>query len=279
VDEEIRVDLGKSTQSAGESSFLALQAAVKDLKDGKLDALITGPINKKNIQSETFNFSGHTEYLQSEFGTDEILMLMVSESLKVGIVTGHIPISEVPANISKESILSKLRVMNESLIFDFGIRKPKIAVLGLNPHAGDEGLIGNEESEIIIPAIKTAFDEGILAFGAFPADGFFASGNYLKFDGVLAMYHDQGLIPFKTIVADQGVNYTAGLPVIRTSPAHGTAYDLAGKNEADIGSFNAAVYLACDIFNNRKLYKEINKNPLPLGLPDEVKGTREQPGE
>ena len=279
IDEEIRVELGKSTQMAGEASYLALEAAVKDLQEKKIDALVTGPINKMNIQSSIFNFSGHTEYLQSIFNTEEVLMLMVNENLKVGVVAGHVPISKVASFITKEMILDKVRIMNKSLIIDFGIRKPKIAVLGLNPHAGDEGLLGSEEIDMIIPAIEELKKEGLFIFGPFPADGFFGSGNYTKFDGILAMYHDQGLIPFKTLSYDQGVNFTAGLPIIRTSPAHGTAYDLAGKNEAETGSFKAAVYLACDIYKNRQMYEEITKDPLPLGLPNEVRGTRDHPGE
>jgi len=279
IDENIRVELGKSTSMAGEASRQALEAAVKDLKDGKLDALVTAPINKHNIQSENFKFSGHTEYLQYAFGSKEVLMLMVSDLLRVGVVAGHVPVARLSEYITFEKLINKIRVMNHSLNLDFGIRKPRIAVLGLNPHAGDNGLLGNEEINTIIPAIEQARNEGIVALGPYPADGFFGSGNFTHFDGILAMYHDQGLAPFKALVVDEGINYTAGLPVIRTSPAHGTAYDLAGKNEASFGSFRNAIYLAIDIYNNRSLNKEITGNPLHSGLPPEVMGTKDQPGE
>jgi 4-hydroxythreonine-4-phosphate dehydrogenase len=275
IDEEIRVELGKSTPAAGVSAYLALEAAVKDLRDGKIHAIVTAPINKHNIQSENFPFKGHTEYLQTFFDAEEVLMLMVGNLLKVGVVAGHIPVSQLISYITKERILSKLQVLNRSLKEDFGIRKPKIAVLSLNPHAGDNGVIGNEEIDTIIPAMELAKSENILAMGPFAADGFFGSDNFTKFDAILAMYHDQGLTPFKTIVVDEGVNYTAGLPVIRTSPAHGTAYDIAGKDEAHFRSFLNAIYLACDIHKNRKFYKTINKNPLPQGLPDELLGAKD----
>lgn len=279
IDENIRVELGKSTKMAGEASHQALEMAVKDLKNGKLDALVTAPINKHNIQSENFNYSGHTEYLQHIFGAEEVLMLMVSNLMKVGVVAGHVPLSKLAEFITRSRVLNKIRVMNHSLNFDFGIRKPKIAVLGLNPHAGDNGLLGNEEIDTIIPAIDDAKKAGILAFGPYPADGFFGSGNFAHFDGVLAMYHDQGLAPFKALVVEEGVNFTAGLPVIRTSPAHGTAYDLAGKNESNFASFQNAIYLAIDIFRNRTSQKEYTANPLQEGLPKEVMGTKDQPGE
>ncbi len=275
VDEEIRVELGRSTPAAGESAFLALEAAFKDLRDKKIDAVVTGPINKYNIQSKNFPFSGHTEYLQAFFDAEEVLMLMVGNLLKVGVVAGHIPISKVSEYITQERILTKLRIMNRSLKEDFGIRKPKIAVLALNPHAGDNGVIGNEEIDTITPAIDQAKTEGILALGPYPADGFFGSGSFTKFDAVLGMYHDQGLIPFKTLVSEEGVNFTAGLPIIRTSPAHGTAYDIVGKDEAHFGSFMNALYLACDVHKNRSLYKKINKNPLPAGLPEELLGAKD----
>ncbi|MFC2089377.1 4-hydroxythreonine-4-phosphate dehydrogenase PdxA [Bacteroidota bacterium] len=262
VSEEVRVELGKSTQEAGQASYIALKDAVKDLKDETIDALVTGPINKQNIQSDSFRYSGHTEYLKAIFEVDEVLMLMVSEILKIGVVAGHVPISELSSFITKERVLAKIRILNQSLQKDFNIRKPKIAVLGLNPHAGDDGLLGNEEKEIIQPAIEEAGKNNSLVFGPFPADGFFGSGTFKKFDGVLAMYHDQGLIPFKAICGEEGVNYTAGLPVVRTSPAHGTAYELAGKGEASSQSFRNAIYLACDIIKNRNLYDEIHANPL-----------------
>ncbi|MFW5820310.1 MAG: 4-hydroxythreonine-4-phosphate dehydrogenase PdxA [Bacteroidota bacterium] len=279
IDDNIRVELGKSTKMAGEASHYALEAAVKDLQEGKIDALVTAPINKHNIQSKNFNFSGHTEYLQYIFDSKEVLMLMVSDLLKVGVVAGHVPVKNLTEFITREKVLSKIQVMNSSLITDFGVRKPKIAVLGLNPHAGDNGLLGDEEIETIIPAIKEAKEKGIMALGPYPADGFFGSGNYKGFDAVLAMYHDQGLAPFKALVIDEGVNFTAGLPVIRTSPAHGTAYDLAGKNEAHYGSFLKAIYLAIDTYRNRSKHAEITKNPLPAGLPPEVMSSKDLPGE
>ncbi|MBI9055054.1 MAG: 4-hydroxythreonine-4-phosphate dehydrogenase PdxA [Bacteroidales bacterium] len=262
LDDNVRVELGKSTTIAGEASLISLENAVKDLKEGKIDVLVTAPINKENIQSEKFNFPGHTEYLTKESNSKESLMLMVSENLKVGVVTTHLPISQVPEAITEEAILGKLRIMNKSLIQDFKIRKPKIAVMGLNPHAGDNGLLGKEETEVIIPTIKKANEEGILALGPYPADGFFGSDNFKKFDAVLAMYHDQGLVPFKALAFDAGINYTAGLDFIRTSPGHGTAFEIAGMNKASEVSFRNALYLACDIYRNRKEYLEISKDPL-----------------
>lgn len=275
VDEEIRVELGKSTVVAGEAAYLSLKAAVHDLKEGKIDALVTAPINKVNIQSDNFRFSGHTEYFQSVFATNDVLMFMVSDVLKIGVVAGHVPMSKLKDYITREKILSKLRILNSSLIKDFTIRRPKIAVLGFNPHAGDDGLLGDEELTDIIPAIREANKENILAFGPYPADGFFGSGAFKKFDAILAMYHDQGLIPFKTLIVDEGVNYTAGLPIIRTSPAHGTAYEITGKDEADFGSFRNALYLACDISKNRKQNREISRNPLGYGLPEELQSAKE----
>jgi len=262
IDENIRVELGKSTEAAGESSYLALEKAVADLKKGLIDVLVTAPINKDNIQSEKFNFPGHTEYLAQQFNSRDFVMLMVSHNLKVGVVTGHIPISEVSKNITRDKILSKLRIISRSLVEDFSVTNPRIAVLALNPHAGDNGLIGNEEQNIIIPALDQARSEGITALGPYPADGFFGSGDFTKFDAILAMYHDQGLIPFKFSSFDQGVNYTAGLPVIRTSPAHGTAFDIAGEDKASPDSFREALYLAIDIHKNREIYREISANPL-----------------
>lgn len=262
IDENARVELGKSTEIAGESSFLALEAAVKDLQDGKIDVLVTAPINKDNIQSEKFSFPGHTEYLANKFDVSEYLMLMTSDIMKVGIVSGHVPISQVAAEVTEENILRKLRILNKSLITDFGVRKPRIAVLGLNPHAGDNGLLGKEEQEIIIPAIKKAREENIMAIGPFPTDGFFGTDAFKKYDAILAMYHDQGLTPFKAICFDEGVNYTAGLPIIRTSPDHGTAYEIAGEGKAVPDSFRQALYLACDVFKNRKEYKKLTKDPL-----------------
>jgi 4-hydroxythreonine-4-phosphate dehydrogenase len=262
VDEEIRVELGKSTQVAGEAALLSLQAAMKDLKSGDIDVVVTAPINKENIQSEQFHFPGHTEYFAAEFDAKNYMMLMVSDNLRVGVVTGHIPVAQVPQVLTKEKILKNIRILHKTVMEDFSIRKPRIAVLGLNPHAGDNGVIGTDEQKIIFPAIKQANDEGIIAMGPFAADGFFGSGEYAKYDAILAMYHDQGLIPFKVLAFDSGVNFTAGLPVVRTSPGHGTAYDIAGTGIASEQSFRNAIYLAIDVFANRQLYKELSKDPL-----------------
>ena len=262
VDPNIRVEAGTETVEAGEASFLALKMAVADLKENKIDVLVTAPINKHNIHSDSFNFPGHTEYLSKEFGDENALMFLVSPSFRIGVLSGHVPLSQAVKYVTVDNILSKLRVMNTSLIQDFGIRKPRIAVLGLNPHSGDKGLIGTEEAEFIVPAINKAREENIMALGAYPPDGFFASGNFLKFDAILAMYHDQGLIPFKALFFEEGVNFTAGLPIVRTSPAHGTAYDLVGKNEANENSFRQAIYMAIDIFNKRREYKFLLKNQL-----------------
>jgi 4-hydroxythreonine-4-phosphate dehydrogenase len=263
VDDEIRVELGKSTPAGGEAARIALMKAVEDLKENRIHALVTAPINKQNIQSDDFRYAGHTEFLQDYFDAEESLMLMSSELIKVGVVSSHIPISGVPGFLSAEKIRNKIRIMDHSLQRDFGIRKPRIAVLGLNPHAGEEGMLGNDENEKINPAIEAEKEKGTNVFGPFPADGFFGSGDFSKFDGILAMYHDQGLIPFKTLVPEEGVNYTAGLPIIRTSPAHGTAFELAGKNKAKPDSFRRAIFMACDIHRNRELFDEISKDPLP----------------
>ena len=262
LDDNTRVELGKSTPQGGEAALISLEKAVKDLKSGKIDVLITAPIDKKNIQSENFQFKGHTDYLKSEAGVEEVLMFMISESMRIGMATDHVPLRKVSELITLELLLRKIRLMNQSLILDFGIRRPRIAVLGLNPHAGDNSLIGTEEVDIIAPAVQQANNEGILTFGPFPADGFFGAGSFVKFDGILAMYHDQGLTPFKALSFDSGVNFTAGLPFIRTSPVHGTAFAIAGKGEASENSFRQAIYLACDIFRNRQMYNEISKNPL-----------------
>ena len=262
LDDNIRVELGKSTTQGGEAALISLEKAVEDLKTGKIDVLVTAPIDKKNVQSDNFHFNGHTDYLKSVAGADGALMFMISESMKIGMATDHVPLNKVPGLITVETILNKIRLMNKSLILDFGIRKPRIAVLGLNPHAGDNSLIGTEEAEIINPAIELAQKEGIMTFGAFPADGFFGAGSFTKFDGILAMYHDQGLTPFKALSFDTGVNFTAGLPFIRTSPVHGTAFTIAGKGEASENSFRQAIYLACDIFRNRQMHAEISVNPL-----------------
>ena len=262
LDDNVRVELGKSTPHGGEAALKALDRVIEDLKAGKVDVLVTAPIDKHNIQSEHFSFPGHTEYLKSKFGAEEALMFMIGESLKIGIVTGHVPLSKVPEMITMDSVLKKIRLMNHSLQYDFGIRKPKIAVLGLNPHAGDNSLLGKEEADSINPAVQKAQQEGILAFGPFPADGFFGAGSFKSFDSILAMYHDQGLAPFKALSFDTGVNFTAGLPIVRTSPVHGTAFSIAGLGEASENSFRQALYLACDIYRNRQIYNEITKNPL-----------------
>ena len=257
LDENIRVELGKSTAMAGEASLRSLDCAVSDMKQGVIDVLVTGPINKFNIQSDKFTFKGHTEYLAHHFDAGDVIMIMVSDLMRVAVATGHVPLSEVPSLLSVDMILGKLRLLNASLIRDFGIRKPRIAVLGLNPHAGEDGLIGHEESEIIHPALELARGEKIMALGPFPSDGFFASDNFTKFDAILAMYHDQGLGPFKALAFETGVNFTAGLPVVRTSPAHGTAFELAGKGLASPDPFRHAIYLACDIYTNRKAHDEL----------------------
>lgn len=265
VDEEIKIETGRSTAEAGQAALAALERATVDLEKGLIHALITAPINKNNIQSDTFNFPGHTEYLEEKFGEkSSSLMMLVSESLRVAVVTGHIPVSKVSGAITQDLIVKKLVILNDSLKKDFTIVRPRIAVLGLNPHAGDGGLIGNEEQEIIIPAMKKAEEQGVMCFGPYPADGFFGSNKFKKFDGILAMYHDQGLIPFKSMAMDEGVNFTAGLPIIRTSPDHGTAYDIAGKNLASEISFLHSIYLACDVHKSRKFYAEITANPLPI---------------
>lgn len=284
-DDNVRVELGKSSTHAGEAAYLALEQAINDLKNGEIDALVTAPVNKENIQSEQFNFPGHTEYLAQHFGASNPLMLLISDNFRVGVVTGHLPIKEVPLAITTDLILSKLKTLHRSLVRDFACTNPRIAVLGLNPHAGDNGVIGNEENDIIIPAIKAASNLGISALGPYAADGFFGSGAYARFDAILAMYHDQGLAPFKALTFDKGVNFTAGLPIVRTSPGHGTAFDIAGENVASSDSFTQAIYQAIDIFRNRSAYDEFSKNPLPRyeintnGESDHVDLTRETDSE
>ena len=261
-EEEINIELGKETKEGGKYALLSLQAACKAMKEGSLDALVTAPINKHNIQSENFSFAGHTGYLDQQFAPGQSLMLMVANKLKVAVVTGHIPVEQIKSTLNSELIAKKIEILHQSLLQDFGIRMPKIAVLGLNPHAGDQGTIGNEESEMIIPAINKVKEKNILAYGPYPADGFFGSGNYEKFDAVLAMYHDQGLVPFKSLTFSEGVNFTAGLPIIRTSPDHGTGYGIAGQNKASESSFREAIYLACDIFRKRQAYQALKSNAL-----------------
>lgn len=264
-EEEVALQPGKSTPEGGKYALKSLQAVVEDLKAGKVDMLVTAPLNKENIQSDQFRFPGHTEYLTQEAGVNDSLMLLVSDDLRVGVITGHVPLSKVAGLITPDLIASKVKILNRSLQIDFGIRKPRIAVLGLNPHAGDNGVIGNEENTIIAPAVNELRAESdIMVFGPYPADGFFGSGNFKNFDGILSMYHDQGLAPFKALSFGSGVNFTAGLPIVRTSPDHGTGYDIAGKNLASEESFRNAIYLACDIYNNRQQQKEWSKNPLKV---------------
>lgn len=260
--DNINITLGKPTDVGGKLAQQSLEAAVKDLKLGLIDAIVTAPIHKKSMQLAGFEHVGHTEYLTKEFNANDSLMLLASDRLRVALVTAHIPLKDVSKSITKERIISKLRIFSESLRVDFGIERPNIAVLGLNPHAGEEGMLGDEEEKIIRPAIMECKKNGMMAFGPFPADGFFGAGQFNKFDGILAMYHDQGLIPFKALTFGSGVNYTAGLGVIRTSPDHGTAFDLAGKNEADPSSFLHAMFTAIDIYRNRKEYLELKKNAV-----------------
>lgn len=261
TDEEIKIDMGRSTDIAGELSRKALDMACKDLKGGKIDVLVTAPINKKNIQSPTFDFPGHTEYLSHQFGSSS-LMMMVCESVRMGIVTNHLALKDVPTTLTHNLLSDKLMLMNESLKRDFGVPMPKIAVLALDPHAGDNGIIGDFDNRVLKPVIEEMQGKGVLAYGPYPSDGFFGSREFFKYDGVLALYHDQGLIPFKLMSFWEGVNFTAGLPYVRTSPVHGTAYDIAGKDKANEQSFRSAVYLACNIQRNRKEYDELTADPL-----------------
>jgi len=249
--ESIEIEPGEANQTGGTYAIKSLEAAVKDLKEGKIHAITTAPLSKELVQSEDFQFPGHTEYLTEEAGTKESLMFLVDKGLRVGVATGHIPLKEIGTALTKEKIISKLTLMVESLQKDFGIRKPKIAVLGVNPHAGENGLLGSEEEEVIIPAVQELKKHNHLIMGPYPSDGFFGQGSYKNFDGILAMYHDQGLIPFKTLAFEEGVNYTAGLPFVRTSPDHGTAFGIAAKYEADETSFRNALYLANDIVHHR----------------------------
>ena len=251
---------GKPTPEAGRAAVEALCAAMRDLKAGHLDALVTAPFDKETVQADDFRYTGHTEYLAAEL-EGEAMMILCSDVLRVGLVTKHIPVSEIARNITKERIVRDLNTLRRALIEDFGIVEPRIAVMALNPHAGDGGLLGREEQEIIRPAIVEAFSKGVLAFGPFAADGLFAGGGYAKYDGILAMYHDQGLAPFKTLSPD-GVNFTAGLAKVRTSPDHGTAYDIAGQDKADAQSMRSAIYAAIDIVEHRRAWTEWSRNPL-----------------
>jgi len=261
-EEEVSVTPGQLTEVGGKYAVQSLVIAAQALKEGKIDGLVTAPIHKKNTQSQEFNFTGHTPYLKNLFGVQDVAMFMVADNMRVALLTEHVPVKDIATHITREAILSKLQIINNSLKKDFNIDKPKIAVLGLNPHAGDEGLIGKEEEEIIKPAVKEAKQRDIFCFGPYSADAFFARGHYEKFDAVLAMYHDQGLIPFKSLAFGEGVNYTAGLNGIRTSPDHGVAFDIAGKNKAGESSFREAIYKAVDIIRGRKEFEEQRKNPV-----------------
>ncbi|HTB06768.1 MAG TPA: 4-hydroxythreonine-4-phosphate dehydrogenase PdxA [Bacteroidia bacterium] len=265
--EDVALELGKETAIGGKYAVKSLQVACDALEKNKIDALVTAPINKHNTYSEQFPFAGHTSYLDSRFGKGNSLMMLVSGNLRVALLTEHIPVSEVAAAISVEKILKRLNILNKTLREDFSIPKPKIAVLGLNPHAGDGGALGKEEEQIIAPAIKTAQQNNMLVYGPYPADGFFGNMAFQKFDAVLAIYHDQGLIPFKYMAFESGVNFTAGLPIVRTSPDHGTAYDIAGKNKASEASFREAIYVACDLVRTRKEYRKLVSNPLKSYAP------------
>ena len=265
--ENVFVEPGQPTPESAKSAMTALERAVEDIKAGYIDVLVTAPINKRAMVNEGFSYTGHTEYLEKEFGVDEVAMIMVSDQLRVGVVTGHISLKDVCSSITEEKILKKLRLIKASLQRDFGVDQPKIAVLGLNPHCGDGGLLGDEEQQIILPAVRKANEEGILAFGPYSPDGFFGLGNYSKYDAVLAMYHDQGLTPFKAIAFEEGVNYTAGLPIVRTSPDHGTAYEMAGRDLADPRSMMSAIYAAIDIYNRRAEYDDLMENRMTIKAP------------
>lgn len=263
LDDDVKITFGKPADESGRAAFVALERAVKDCREGLVDVLVTAPINKNCIQSENFHFPGHTEYIQENAGEgQEALMILMNDTLRVALVTTHLPLKDIAGAVTQEAIERKLRIFNASLKRDFQITKPRIAVLALNPHAGDGGLLGEEEESIIKPAMKAMEDEGVLTFGPFAADGFFGSRAYDRYDGVLAMYHDQGLAPFKALAMGDGVNFTAGLSLVRTSPAHGTAYDLAGQGKADPSSFRQAIYTAMDILRNRNRYDEAHANPL-----------------
>ncbi|MDG1331646.1 MAG: 4-hydroxythreonine-4-phosphate dehydrogenase PdxA [Crocinitomicaceae bacterium] len=270
-EDEVEVKYGETNETGGKYAFRSLEAATQDLAEGKVDVLVTAPISKEAMAKTGFQFPGHTEYLADMAGEDEALMLMVSSTMKIGLVTSHIALKDVSTTVTADKVLAKINAFNASLKKDFGIQRPKIAVFGLNPHAGENGKMGDEEKESIVPAIGRAQNDGILAYGPFPADGFFGSAGKAKYDGVLAMYHDQGLAAFKALAFDEGVNFTAGLPIIRTSPDHGTAFDIAGKNIASGDSMRQAIYLAIDVFRNHQFEKEITANPL-VSQPRERKG-------
>ncbi|MDE6360019.1 MAG: 4-hydroxythreonine-4-phosphate dehydrogenase PdxA [Muribaculaceae bacterium] len=272
IGEDAKVEPGHPSAEAGKGAFEALERAVADLRAGKIDVLLTAPVNKSTIHSELFTFPGHTEYLEASIGDgNKALMILFNDTVRVALATIHLPISKVAEAITKESLMEKIRLLNNSLIQDFGIVKPRIAVLGLNPHAGDDGLLGSEEKEIILPAVEESRAKKIHVFGPYAADGFFGSGNFRKFDGILAMYHDQGLAPFKTLAGGSGVNFTAGLPFVRTSPDHGTGFDIAGKGEASPDSIREALYAAIDIYRNRLNHAERTANPLRRQYVDKSK--------
>lgn len=263
TEDELKVELGKPTAEAGGAALSALERALKDYREGLIDVLVTAPINKHTIQSDSFHFPGHTEYIEERVGNNKkALMILLKDDFRVALVTGHIPVKAIASTITKELIMEKIAIFHRSLKQDFAIDNPRIAVFSLNPHAGDNGVIGTEENEVIIPAIQEMNAKGMLCFGPYPADGFIGSGNYDHFDGILAMYHDQGLAPFKALAMDEGVNFTAGLPIVRTSPAHGTAYDIAGQGLAVESSFRQAIYTAIDVYRNRLVEKEISARPL-----------------
>lgn len=263
IEEELKVELTKPTSEAGKTALAALERALADYREGLFDVLVTAPINKHTIQSDAFHFPGHTEYIEERVGEGQkALMILLKGDFRVALVTGHVPVRDIAGELTKELIMEKMEIFHRSLKKDFGIDNPRIAVFSLNPHAGDNGLLGTEEQEVIIPAMKEMIARGVQCFGPYPADGFMGSGNYTHFDGILAMYHDQGLAPFKALAMDEGVNFTAGLPIVRTSPAHGTAYDIAGKGIASEDSFRQAVYVAMDVFRNRAWEKEISARSL-----------------
>lgn len=263
TDDEAKVEFSKPAADAGKAALGALEKAIEEYREGLIDVIVTAPINKHTIQSEEFAFPGHTEYIEQKLGDGQkALMILMKEDLRVALVTGHLPVSQIASHLTQELIEEKLEIFHRSLKQDFGIQAPRIAVLALNPHAGDGGLLGKEEEEIIIPALQAMSTKGIFCFGPYPADGFMGSRNFTHFDGILAMYHDQGLAPFKALAMDEGVNFTAGLPVVRTSPAHGTAYDIAGKGVASEDSFRQAIYVALDVFRNRLREEEAHARPL-----------------
>lgn len=263
VGEDVTVTPGEPSAESGKAAFAALEAAVADIKKGDIDVLLTAPINKNSIQSAEFHFPGHTEYLEAaDGGEGKALMILCTDDIRVALVTTHLPLTKIAETVTTDTIVEKLRVFNSSLRRDFGVVRPRIAVLALNPHAGEDGLLGTEEKDVVIPAIEKATEEGIHCFGPYAADGFFGSGAYRKFDGILAMYHDQGLAPFKALAMDSGVNYTAGLSFVRTSPDHGTGYDIVGKGEASEESMRSALYRAIDIKRSRELHDTMTANPL-----------------